>query len=143
MEANAESENEENPNKIPAHLRDEMELNPVIAVIGSRWVGKSAFIKRFLFNEFKNTAVPAIGKVAVSIIGYSECRKRVVVGNVTMNISMWDTIGTHKYSILPKFFYTKAHCIIFMYSCIGKVGIMRESVVLWILLRVDNDWVKN
>ena len=37
-----------------------------------------------------------------------------------MGISMWDSKEPHRYNVLPKFFYTKAHGIVFMYSINGK-----------------------
>ena len=32
---------------------EQVEVNSVIAVIGPKWVGKTSFIRRFIFNEFK------------------------------------------------------------------------------------------
>ena len=61
------------------------------------------------------------------------------MGNIRMNLQMWDTKSPHKHKKLPLYFYSKSSAIVFVYSWIDKKSY--DKIAKWVsdLKEADRD----
>jgi small GTP-binding protein len=96
---------------------DDMEHGDVqstvkVLVIGNGHVGKSTYVKRFLYGNYDDTYKKTVGAV------YSERREFCLpaLNNKTVDINVWDTAGQEEYRTLNHKYYGGAGCALLLFS---------------------------
>jgi len=90
-----------------------------IAVIGDADVGKTSFIKRFVYNEFSNDAI--------CTIGIDICKKNLVLNGETIEIDIWDTAGQERFNTVTSSFYRDLDGIFIAYDITDRESFQRVS----------------
>ena len=82
-----------------------------IITLGNSGVGKTSIIKRYVFNQFDQSAISSIG-VIFSF-------KDVLIGgdeNKKVKLKLIDTAGEEKYRSLSKTYYKNAEAVLFVFA---------------------------
>jgi len=76
--------------------------------LGESGVGKTAIIKRYLYDQFNKEKSPS------ESMHYME--KDLVINKKKIKLNVWDTIGQEKYRSLSKLFLNETQIVILVYS---------------------------
>ena len=79
-----------------------------LILLGESGVGKTAIIKRYLYDEFSSIRTPT------DSMHYVE--KELTINNRKIKLNVWDTIGQEKYRSLSKLFLNGTNIVILVYS---------------------------
>ena len=79
-----------------------------LILLGESGVGKTAIIKRYLYDEFSSIRTPS------DSMHYVE--KDLTINKRKIKLNVWDTIGQEKYRSLSKLFLNGTHIVILVYS---------------------------
>lgn len=79
-----------------------------LILLGESGVGKTAIIKRYLYDEFSSIRTPS------DSMHYVEKDLKIKKRKIKLNV--WDTIGQEKYRSLSKLFLNGTHIVILVYS---------------------------
>ena len=77
-------------------------------LLGESGVGKTAIIKRYLYDQFNKEKSPS------ESMHYME--KDLVINKKKIKLNVWDTIGQEKYRSLSKLFLNETQIVILVYS---------------------------
>ena len=77
-------------------------------LLGESGVGKTAIIKRYLYDQFNKEKSPT------ESMHYME--KDLVINKKKIKLNVWDTIGQEKYRSLSKLFLNETQIVILVYS---------------------------
>ena len=77
-------------------------------LLGESGVGKTAIIKRYLYDQFNKEKNPS------ESMHYME--KDLVINKKKIKLNVWDTIGQEKYRSLSKLFLNETQIVILVYS---------------------------
>ena len=77
-------------------------------LLGESRVGKTAIIKRYLYDQFNKEKSPS------ESMHYME--KDLVINKKKIKLNVWDTIGQEKYRSLSKLFLNETQIVILVYS---------------------------
>ena len=98
---------------------NEEELKMIL--LGESGVGKTAIIKRYLYDQFNLEHNPS------AAMNYVE--KQITIKNKNIRLNIWDTIGQEKYRSLSKLFLKETQIVILVYSIIDKKSF--EELSYW------------
>ena len=87
---------------------DENEEELKMILLGESGVGKTAIIKRYLYDHFDEERTPS------TTMNYVE--KKITLNNRNIRLNIWDTIGQEKYRSLSKLFLNDTQIVILVYS---------------------------
>ena len=79
-----------------------------LILLGESGVGKTAIIKRYLYDKFDLDKTPSTS------MNYVE--KDIEINNKRFKLNIWDTIGQEKYRSLSKLFLNETQIVILVYS---------------------------
>ena len=79
-----------------------------LILLGESGVGKTAIIKRYLYDKFDLDKTPSTS------MNYVE--KDIEINNKKFKLNIWDTIGQEKYRSLSKLFLNETQIVILVYS---------------------------
>lgn len=79
-----------------------------ILLVGNSGVGKTSLMMRYTEDHINLNHLPTIG------VDYK--MKKMQIQNKRVNLQLWDTAGTEKYSTITRSFYKSAHGILLCYS---------------------------
>ena len=79
-----------------------------LILLGESGVGKTAIIRRYLYDEFNTLRIPS------DSMHYIE--KDLIINKRKIKLNVWDTIGQEKYRSLSKLFLNGTHIVILVYS---------------------------
>ena len=82
-----------------------------IITLGNSGVGKTSIIKRYVFNQFDQSAISSIGVIFSFKDVLIEGDK-----NKKVKLKLIDTAGEEKYRSLSKTYYKNAEAVLFVYS---------------------------
>ena len=85
-----------------------------IAVIGDMTVGKTAFVNKFVKNEFKSNHESTIGVEFGSSI--------ISINNINYKFHIWDTAGQEKFMSLTQNYYRNVCGMIVMYDISNRMS---------------------
>ena len=99
-----------------------------VILIGDSGVGKTAIIRRFSDNEFRESHITTIGVDFRS--------KDLDIDGTTIRLQIWDTAGQERFRAIASSYYRGAHAIIVVYA-IDDVNSF-QNVRTW-LTDIDNN----
>uniref|UniRef100_A0AC35U5N6 Rab GTPase n=1 Tax=Rhabditophanes sp. KR3021 TaxID=114890 RepID=A0AC35U5N6_9BILA len=79
-----------------------------IVFVGDSSVGKTCFLQRYCYNQFKQAFNATIG-VDFTV-------KTINVNDKKMTIQLWDTAGQERYRAITKQYFRKASAVVLMYD---------------------------
>ena len=100
-------------------IDDEEELKMIL--LGESGVGKTALIKRYLYDHFDEERTPS------TTMNYAE--KIIKLNNKNIRLNIWDTIGQEKYRSLSKLFINDTQIVILVYSIDDSISF--EQLDYW------------
>ena len=83
-----------------------------VILLGESGVGKTAIIKRYLYDQFNLEHNPS------STMNYVE--KQMTVKNKNIRLNIWDTIGQEKYRSLTKIFFKDSKIVLYVYDITNR-----------------------
>ena len=105
-----------------AEPSDEITASYSIITIGDAAVGKTCLTSRFFKNEFN--------PVYLTTIGIDNSSKKIVKGDKTYLITVWDTTGQERFTQLAKQYLRKANGVFFVFSYDNKDSL--HSIKKWL-----------
>ena len=93
------------------------EKNVKIILLGESGVGKTSIILRYFKDEFHENMQSTFGSTFII--------QKVVKGNITYKLNIWDTTGQEKFHSVTKLFVQGADIVIFVYA-INKIDSFKK-----------------
>ena len=93
-----------------------------VILIGDSGVGKTAIIRRFSDNEFRESHITTIGVDFRS--------KDVDIDGTPIRLQIWDTAGQERFRSIASSYYRGAHAIIIVYAIDDKASF--QNVRMWL-----------
>ena len=93
-------------------MANEEEEEVKLILLGESGVGKTAIIKRYLYDEFSSIRTPS------DSMHYVE--KDLTINKRKIKLNVWDTIGQEKYRSFTNLFFKNANIVILVYDITNK-----------------------
>ncbi len=91
-------------------------------LVGDGGIGKTAYLKRLLSNEFKRGYVPTLGVEVYTL--------RFVKKTGPFDVEVWDVAGQEKFGRMRKGYYEKASAAIIIFDLTSRATFL-SAVMGW------------
>ncbi|XP_031568403.1 ras-related protein Rab-24-like [Actinia tenebrosa] len=92
-----------------------------VVLLGKEYSGKTSLVERYLHHRF-NEGVPY-----QNTIGAAFGANKVIVGNKSITLGIWDTAGSERYEAMSRIYYRGAKAAVVCYELIEKSSFERAK----------------